>query len=1846
MVFNRSVRDRKRNIFTLIILGLFLVVVLFVNHDKPINYGSAHSKQATPTEIFSLWNDTSPTLDGRTYFNSSSLNTEWSSAAVYSMFDFDENLDSKVLLQNDNINLYIGLDLTNFQTEIPATIWGAAIYIDRDQNGIFTSNDRAVMLIADPIAVVYYSSYNDETETWTEIDSETPGTPIAGYQILMSTAFEESYFEQTNHRQYEIRIPLAILGISSGNITGIGFEAFESYSSFEEEITWPYVSSKPSEMRTNAGFLGDIYIGEDTGLPDFYADYVIEENTNIKSDVIGKNHGVFLGTIDVDGNGDLEIVVSSNETDSENEYLLAIYDFVDGEMTRIWSSWTTGHQSKLFQIKGIAAFDFDGDTEEELYVCGEDSRLLRFSGWNDVTKDFSESKYVFIHSPGLMGYISIGDPDNDSEYEIVCGDQQGKILVLYYNSIQDEFTQDDASPIKPPKINGADVTKIHAVEIADSDNDSLNEILILSQIFSESNEPITRLQIMRRFASKYVDNPLINDDLPGGSSITTEDYNGHTILVGEAANNGEIMTIIIGRDYLKMFEQFTYTDPSPPLELLVNDGSFSPSLAGGAIITDIDNDDKNELIFGANNGTLFIGEVVDQGSSYEFILEWSSDIGSSPGNREAIAVFDFDEDGEKEIIIGDNFGQIQVIGKSDPPKISITFPTSGSTFSSSPIQIAWDASDDFAIHHYDIMVNSFFFNRIPGSQNSYLVSITNQENEIEVIAFDVSGKNSSDSINIGFTAFAPELHILSPENNYYVNNASIIVYYENFDPNGDFSHYEIWANNILLQNNTVINWYLIPTFSDGIYNITIVGVDEANNRGKSTIFITKDSNAPFISITSPITGTYTKTSELDIYWTASDAISGISHFDIIKDGEYLTSTDSFYKTVSLVIDKSYQFEIEAFDLLGNSRSAFLTITKDSIEPNATIISHQSGDILTDTILNLIWDSNDNYFGSGIHHTEVSINQITKYSGTDESTSILLDKEGRNVVLVTTFDRAGNSKMAYVSLILDVSDPYVSIINPMDGYTTGFDYVLLEWDSIDNGTGIQEYQLYVNGISYQNITDSSIQNALVIIPIDTTSTITVRALDYIDRFFTDSISVIQNASISEIIITNPIENLSYSSNSYIDLSWDIANLPNISYFEIYLDGSLNYTLDNLTRNQIVDLGVIPVGEFPLFNITILGISINPNENYTDIIWILVDQINPIITIIIPENNSIVTNQLLFVQWIGNDFGSGLLHYQVLIDYETQLICTCLWNYHFINFKLEDRNYTLTIIAQDKAKNLANTSIQIIVAILGPEIHTNISTIYYTKTGVFNFSFSIIDPKNGVKSYYILMDDNPIFSYNFYPNVLLDPYSIQVNVSDIHYTTILEGTHILSIGFVDSSSIERTQIYIIIVDVISPEIFPTIFVNSLDYTLEAIIELTQNGEDPTENNHSILVRVSDNYAIDKVIFTIIGENYSQTLEMVLVQETKQQNNLFYINLDIGLLNSGDFNITITAFDKAGNSYEITIKISILPPEKIPWLYQGNNLIFFSIGLFDFILLIIAIVIIQRPILNRNWQDEILIVLYIRSNGLVCTSLQYDSLQIQEDQLIGGATVAIQEILNEFAGKKDRKTIRTLQIANKSLLLTTGNFGYGAVIVKVLKPKHKQMIKAFTKRFERKYKKALEDIYYIDTTAFQNAKGIVKRFFGRHDSKVEQITKLDIPVQLKETQDTKPDESIIEDLDRKELLEDITPIDELINQISGEAKNRLLKIIENTPKIIILLAEYHLKQAVQLVDILANDLQFLIKLEYSNKDINYFIETMLQVTTEIDNAIEKGQQGYVHEMHLAIERASRLWFDEIADKWSDIQ
>ncbi|HUT80402.1 MAG TPA: hypothetical protein VMZ29_04290 [Candidatus Bathyarchaeia archaeon] len=1839
---------KKINSFgTLIIAIVILTTILSVNQLK-YKTGFGHTKTASPIEIFSLWNDTSPTIDGKIVFNSSSLLTEWSAAAVYSMYDKDESFAGKILLQNDDNNLYVALDLANYQDSLPSSIWGSAIYLDRDHDGLLSNFDRAITYKENITGQFVLLSYFSTTKNnWIEMEAGTVGTPLPISNILVDIDFTNSFFEQVNHHQYEFKIPFSIINSGPGKISGIGFEAFENFLGNDEEITWPYVSIHPSEIRLNGGYLGDIYFGKDIGLGNYYTKYAIETNTNIKSDAIGENFGVFLGTADIDGNGDLELIVSSNRTDTDSNYLLAIYDFNNGILTQKWTSWTTSHQSKLFAVKSIVAYDFNNNGKDEIYVAGEDNRILRFSSWNSTSNDFLSSSYVYSHTSNLMGYLAIGDANNYGTPELVFGDQTGYVNILEYVSLTDSFTEDRRSPFTVYS-GGKAVSRIHAVAVGDPDDDSINEILLMGQITNNDLLSTTSLYVFYRSAAKAIDDT--GDNLPATSSSLTEDRFGHTIVVADVDNDAETETIIVGKDYLKIFGKNTYANPTPPLTINLNDGVSKPATGGGATVADLDQDGNNELIFGASNGTIYIINITDSGSnSLSYQIEWSGDIGSSPGKRNSILVYDIDQDTENEIVLGDNFGQIMIIGRTNPPEISIQSPTTGSTFSSPSIYIEWEASDDLAIHHFDISVEGSFIGRTPGSQISYFVPLFVSSNLIEVIAFDVNGKNSSDSVQIGFTALAPEVHIISPDNNYMTSDTSIIVHFESYDPNDNFDHYSIWVNNIWMQNQTPEEeTYLLNMPSDGLYNLTIVGVDELEKTGKSIIFITRDRSAPDIDIYSPLSNSFTKSSEIVLHWTASDSLSGIDHFTIYRDDIYYSTTTSYLQTISLELDKKYKLEVFAYDTLGNMESSIIYVNRDTIKPNIAILSPSQDIITSSTTLNLIWDAFDNIGGAGIHHSEVIVNQLTKYSGTDESTTITLEEDGMKDILITTYDKAGNSETAFISVILDQNDPYVNIIYPMTGFTTGLDFITLCWESKDNGTGIANYELFIDGQSVENITDSTITCWLLPIPIDHISIISIKASDFVGRTFEDSITVQQTSTQPSIAIVNPLDFKSYFPDNQILIEWEIANIADLTGFSIYINGTLNDTIIDINaRSYLLNLSV-PIDQFPLYNISIVATTTNPSNSYMNFRWIVIDQTPPMVSILTPSNNSIILVQGTYIQWSGSDTGTGIAYYKILINAEQQMTCYVGRIYYYLTFNLGDGLYSITIEAYDFAGNKANSKIMLIVYILHPEFSTNLPEIYYTQTGEFQFDFSITNTRTGVKSYKIQIDNEDVLVGYSYPILITDPFSIIVNITESNYSD-LTGDHILSISVIDAYSRESIITYTIIIDNEAPEILNSYIIDNQLITTTSF-EFALNNEQPDLNYHTITVTITDNEAIAAVFLIISNNDYNQIYEMTRNVEARMQTSTYTLEFDISDLELGIYNITIQAIDLAGNIKELVLTLEVIPFEQIPWILQGLNLLYVSLG---FVLLVILItlfsVAIRKPLQNRNWEDDLIAVFYVRVTGLTCVYVTYSRVELQDDQLIGGAMMAIQSLLEEIIGKNAKQGLTSLEIGTKGLLLYQGAFGFGALLVNNVKPKHKEQLIEFSKRFERVYSKPLQGAFHIDFNAFQGSERLVQEYFGQIKNGERSMMEEGLAAQLKNNK-----EVYVKSLETKEetdkelleLLKEKTPLEELMDSISKESKNQLMKIIEITPKTIISLAENRFDEVEKLAIDITTGLEILLKIERYNKDLNYLIQNMLNLMKEIYEALEFGKENNSIEMQSAIQNASKMWFEEIAEKWSNVK
>ncbi|MFW9923752.1 MAG: hypothetical protein ACFFDW_10755, partial [Candidatus Thorarchaeota archaeon] len=303
--FHLQKKFNKRILLFSILILLFIIPII-INQNKLLKNVRGHIPSVQPEEIFSFWNNTLiPLIDGTINFNTENDSYEWAPASIYNLFNSAGNPNGKLLLQNDNSYLYIGMDLVNQHTIDPVTDWGMSVYIDIDHNGYLSGADRAIRYSNGSISDdVYFFEYSTSLMDWSEIESGALGEVLPISNVKVDSSFTKSVFEENDHRQYEIKIPLSLLKISLGNITGFAIESFENFNGNTDEVSWPYVGADPQVIRENARLWGDFSLGKQN----FISELSIENNFNIKTSAIGINNGTLISTADIDNNGDLEII--------------------------------------------------------------------------------------------------------------------------------------------------------------------------------------------------------------------------------------------------------------------------------------------------------------------------------------------------------------------------------------------------------------------------------------------------------------------------------------------------------------------------------------------------------------------------------------------------------------------------------------------------------------------------------------------------------------------------------------------------------------------------------------------------------------------------------------------------------------------------------------------------------------------------------------------------------------------------------------------------------------------------------------------------------------------------------------------------------------------------------------------------------------------------------------------------------------------------------------------------------------------------------------------------------------------------------------------------------------------------------------------------------------------------------------------------------------------------------------------------------------------------------------------------------------------------------------------------
>jgi hypothetical protein len=1724
---------KKKNLVNLLLIVIFITTFI-LSREKFLYRTDAHSPEAMPIEIFSIWNNTAPTIDGQIGFTAYDQSGEWSSAAVYNLYDMGGLKKGKLILQNDDNNLYVALDCTRFLDKLPSIRWGANLYFDLDHNGWLSNSDYWASIENNTgTAIVQLKRYVEASSSWLVMDTGAPGSTLTDGTVTMvaNTDFAKSAFNNiTEHRQYEFSFHYSSLVIPSINDKTIGFaaEASPHLNTDINGITWPVQPSTTKYIEIMPSRWGDLHLGDQFS----FEEYIIEDILYVNDGAVGKANDTVLITADIDGNGDQELVVTSNRQVPGEENIISIFDYKDGEITRIWCSLYSAHYGSLFHITGMEAYDFDEDGKDELYgVSFSDSRIGRLMEWNNVTKDFDKAEIIFDnYGDFMLGYLSIEDASNymDGSKQIIFGDEVGYIGVIDYDDKKDEF--DLLGYINPFQINSTDAYRIHAIEVTDMDSDGWNEIMFFHQTSADNSLSETMFQIIELDGTSYYDNPSGHstygweDDLPEDSHSNTFGHYGHTIVVEDVDNDGEIETIIVDKDKIKIFGQFNFNDTQVPLEFTINDGS-DPDYAGGAGVFDIDGDTFNELVFGCANGTIVILEITDNDPTpYDkdlvYTEEWRADIGAAPGIKNSILGYDIDEDGDMEIIVGDHSGQIMVIGLGNPADVSITSPSYGYVSNKENVLLKWLPSNESnPIEYYEVWINGMLEIKAGGGQLGAHISLELGFNDIYLYAWDVLGFIDIEYTYIEYTQGAPEVTIYDPENFHVTASDTVTVYYLGNDPDFDPITYYIYRNgtNLTPFGTTDTDYSVdlkisgIPT--EGLYNITVVADDGNGNFGKDTIFVIKDNSAPYLEIISPADGIAVNVDYLEFWWMSYDELSEVDYFEIYVNGIYQNTTYDNYYGVDLPTDKSYTLRVDAYDIVGNSATDSISITRDTFAPTISLPGLSLPMIddwyySPDPIQLISWDGEDNPGGSGVYGYEVYVD--AEYIGFyDEDTlndTIDLGDEGFKIVYILIWDNAYNYDYDYYVVAVDSSNPTVDITSPYDGYLTSDESIVVSWTSDDLGTGVNYHQILVNG-THKTYLGNDVFFDTIDLGINSTTTITVRAYDYLGQYTDSTIDVTHSTFAPTFSILNPFEYSSYSDNTTVSVGWAVENIiPD--EFQVFVNGTLYNTYTASTFTADVDFetvfGPIEPGDYPLANVTV-SCYIGGIHAYTDMRWVTIDQLNPSIAILDPSNSSIIINSNLYVEWSAYDAGSGIGGYKIWLNGDFIGTFSSTVTSQFIDVSgYADGWHDLVVQAFDAAGNTANKTIQIKLYPQAPEFTINLDSYIITNDPNFDLNISIFDPRLGVSEVQVVADGETVVYYNDFSGVIqYDPFWIDMTILDVVF--VADGDfHNLTVVVYDAVDRGRIAVVDIIADYFAPEVYSDPIFN--DRVLNPTDNTFELSDTPSENIFNINITVIDTYGISSVFVTIDGEGFNETYEMIPTGSVGSVH-AFYYTLNFTDMDIGNYTISFQISDNAGNTilsnYELQVQEAASPPpgnKFMEWLMENLYTIVIPAGagiLLAIFLPIILVAATKKRRLNKGWQEALSAVAYVTKTGLTLAYVPYSRDLFEDEQLFGGAMTGIMTILSEITGQTDvSMQTHILEFGDKRLIVCPGYFGNGILLVDDVKPILKQYLSKFLMEFELTYKYQLAN-ELIDLNEFQAVPLLVESIFGFRKEFYQQYT-----------------------------------------------------------------------------------------------------------------------------------------------------
>ncbi|MHA2351895.1 MAG: hypothetical protein ACXABX_02095 [Candidatus Thorarchaeota archaeon] len=329
---------------------------------------------------------------------------------------------------------------------------------------------------------------------------------------------------------------------------------------------------------------------------------------------------VRIGDID---NDDVNEVYLTYQFD---DFTIKYYDYADGV-------WTETPLAGVNVQGWVQVEDIDSDGWNDLLTMEtiNDDPSIGYhrydgAGWT----------YYKIASVSITHTLVVGDVDNDDENEVLaCKDPCDGYELKYYDYVNGDWIE--------VGLKTWDYA-YSGIDIADIDNDSLNEIVWLGY----SPEPAIGESALKYFK-------IVGDGFEEYDILNVD--GGRCMDIGDADNDGDI-EIALGH----------YTNPTDEnqvrvydydigtaswMEYIVDDVTEALGPICNVKIDDVDNDDLNEIAIGLFDDGSGLANVTIRYYEYETGLGWTEfKVTDTEMTVADLQIGDVDSDGENEILVG------------------------------------------------------------------------------------------------------------------------------------------------------------------------------------------------------------------------------------------------------------------------------------------------------------------------------------------------------------------------------------------------------------------------------------------------------------------------------------------------------------------------------------------------------------------------------------------------------------------------------------------------------------------------------------------------------------------------------------------------------------------------------------------------------------------------------------------------------------------------------------------------------------------------------------------------------------------------------------------------------------------------------------------------------------------------------------------------------------------------------------------------------------------------------------------------------------------------------------------